>query len=54
MTILDKTQVLRTLTHSDFRDTLVQEGGFVKTTFAKTRYHVSQHVKSTTRGVGDD
>jgi hypothetical protein len=53
MTILDKTQVLRMLTHNAFRDTLVQEGGIVETTFAKTQYHVSQHVKSTTRGVGN-
>jgi hypothetical protein len=54
MTILDNTQVSRTLTWSAFQDTLVQEGGFVETTFAKTRYYMSQHVKSTTCGVGDD
>jgi hypothetical protein len=53
MTILDNTQVSRMLMHSSFRDTLAQEGGFFETTFTKTRYHVSQHVKSTTRGAGD-
>jgi hypothetical protein len=54
MTILDKSQVSRTLTRSAFRDTFAQEGGFVETTFAKTWYYVSQQVKSTTRAVGDD
>jgi hypothetical protein len=53
MKILDKIQVSRMMTCSVFRDTLAQEGGFVETTFAKTRYYVSQHVKSTTRGAGD-
>jgi hypothetical protein len=52
-TILDKTQVSRMLTHSAFRDTFAQEGGFFETTFAKTRYYMSQHVKSTTHGAGD-
>jgi hypothetical protein len=52
-TILYKTQVSRTLTRSAFRDALVQEGGFFETTFAKTQYYVSQHVKSTTHGAGD-
>jgi hypothetical protein len=52
-TILENTQVLRMLMHSAFRDTLAQEGGIVETTFTKTWYHMSQHVKSTTHGTGD-
>jgi hypothetical protein len=36
-TLLDNTQVSRTLTCNALRDTLAQEGGFVETTFTKTR-----------------